>query len=425
MADLRAPKGMNDVLPDEIGRWHLVEKAFRETMHLHGFREVRTPYLESTALFSSAIGEGTDVVEKEMYSFAHHKESLTLRPEGTAGAARAYVEHKVHNQEPVSKWYYLGPMFRGERPAKGRYRQFSQLGAEVFGDPGPAIDAEVIDLLYGFIGRLGIPGAEVLINSIGSEEARAAYRAALVSYLTPLKEKLSEDSQRRLEKNPLRILDSKAPADIECVQDAPGLDVHLTAEDRKHFDDLKRSLDALGTPYRVEPRLVRGLDYYSRTLFEIKAAKELLGAGDTVAGGGRYDRMVEAMGGPKVPAFGFGAGLERLLIASSAQAETSVVDAFVAPLGDGDGVRLAALRLAKSLRAAGVRTEADLRGGGAKSLLRRATTLGAAHAIIIGDRELESGLYALKDLAAHAQREATPEDIVRDLALLRTEKGSS
>jgi histidyl-tRNA synthetase len=423
MADLRAPKGMNDVLPDEIGRWHVVEAAFRETMHLHGFREVRTPFLETTELFSSAIGEGTDVVEKEMYSFVHHRETLTLRPEGTAGAARAYVEHKVHNQEPVTKWYYLGPMFRGERPAKGRYRQFSQLGAEVFGDAGPAVDAEIIDLLYGFIGRLRIPGAEVFLNSIGSEEARVAYRAALVAYLTPQKDRLSEDSQRRLEKNPLRILDSKAPEDIACVRDAPTLDAHLTADDRKHFDDLRRALDALGTPYRVEPRLVRGLDYYSRTLFEIKAAKERLGAGDTVAGGGRYDRMVEEMGGPKVPAFGFGAGLERLLIASDATADASVVDAFVAPLGDADAVRLAALRLAKQLRAAGVRTEADLRGGSAKSLLRRASGLGAAHAIIIGDRELETGLYALKDLAAHTQRDAAPDELVRDLASLRNQKG--
>ena len=316
MTPLRAVKGMNDVLPDEIGRWQRVESAYARVMALHGFREVRTPYLEPTPLFVRAIGEATDVVEKEMYSFSHHDEPLTLRPEGTAGAARAYVEHGVHNREPITRWFYCGPMFRAERPQRGRYRQFYQLGAEVFGDAGPACDAEIIDLLVTFFHGLGIGDAEVLVNSLGGADARARYKEALVAYLTPKKSALSDESQRRLGTNPLRILDSKDPRDQEAVADAPAITACLSDDDAKHFAGLQRHLNALGTPFRVEPRLVRGLDYYTRTLFEIKGAKAKLGAGDTLVGGGRYDDMVEELGGPKVPAIGFAAGLERLLIAS-------------------------------------------------------------------------------------------------------------
>ena len=403
MTPLRAVKGMNDVLPDEIGRWHRLEATYARVMALHGFREVRTPYLEPTPLFVRAIGEATDVVEKEMYSFTHHDEPLTLRPEGTAGAARAYVEHKVHNGEPITRWYYAGPMFRAERPQRGRYRQFYQMGAEIFGDPGPVCDAEMIDLLVTFFHGLGIGDAEVFVNSLGGAESRAKYRAALLAHLEPKKASLGEESQRRLGTNPLRILDSKDPRDREAVADAPSVTECLSDADAKHFAALQRHLTALGTPFTVDPRLVRGLDYYTGTLFEIKGAKAKLGAGDTLVGGGRYDDMVAELGGPKVPAIGFAAGVERLLIASELPAAGAVVDTFVAPLG-AEAVG-AALALGKELRAAGVRCEVDGRGASMKAMLRRANGLGARMAIILGDQEIAQGVVQLKDLAGHAQEQ--------------------
>lgn len=401
MNPLRAVKGMNDVLPDEIGRWHRVERTFARTMSLYGFREVRTPYVEPTSLFVRAVGETTDIVEKEMYSLDHHGELLTLRPEGTAGAARAYVEHAVHAKEPVTRWWYAGAMFRAERPQRGRYRQFYQLGAEVFGDEGPGCDAEVIDLLARFFDELRIPGVHVLVNSLGGQEARARYREALTEYLTPLVASLSPDSQRRLSKNPLRILDSKDERDKAIVRDAPTIHASLDAGDQAHFEALRTYLDALGTPYTVEPRLVRGLDYYTRTLFEITGAPEKLGAGSTLVGGGRYDAMVADLGGPKVPAFGFAAGLERLLIASEIEVPTNVIDALVAPLGE--RAAAAGLALARDLRREGIRCEVDTRGKSLKSQLRRADALGARIVLILGESELVEGVVQVKDLDAHTE----------------------
>jgi histidyl-tRNA synthetase len=407
---IRAVKGMNDILPDEIARWHRVEAAYARTMALHGFREVRTPYVEPTALFTHAIGEATDIVEKEMYSFTHHDEALTLRPEGTAGAARAYVEHGVHTKEPVSRWYYSGAMFRAERPQRGRYRQFYQLGAEIFGDPGPGCDAELIDMLAGFLNDIEVPGVEVLVNSLGGPQARARYREALVSHLTPRKDSLSQESQRRLGPNPLRILDSKSEADQAAVADAPSIHAFFDDADRAHFDALQRYLSALGTPYRVEPRLVRGLDYYMRTLFELKGAKAKLGAGDTLLGGGRYDGMVGELGGPAVPAIGFAAGLERLLIASDAAATTVEMDAFVAPLGPSAVEQ--ALALGRELRKAGIPCEVDTRGSSLKSQLRRANALGVRVVLILGDSELAEGVVQLKDLHGHTQDRVARDKVV-------------
>ena len=287
MSSLRAVKGMNDILPEESPKWHRLEALYRRTMELANFREVRTPYVESTRLFVRAIGETTDVVEKEMYSFTHHDEGLTLRPEGTAGAVRAYVEHGVQNHEPVSRWYYMGPMFRGERPARGRYRQFYQAGAEVFGDAGPGVDAELIDTLCRMLESLGISDLTVHVNSIGSEGTRVRYQDAVRAGLMPRKEQLSADSQRRLDTNPLRILDSKDPKDREAVLGLPPITDFLTDADRAHFEGCQAFLRALGTPFVVDPLLVRGLDYYTRTLFEIKGAKDKLGAGDTLLGAKR------------------------------------------------------------------------------------------------------------------------------------------
>jgi len=410
MTILRGVKGMNDILPDEIGRWHRVEKAFARAASLHGFREVRTPYLEPTPLFVRTIGEATDVVEKEMYSFSHHDEPLTLRPEGTAGAARAFVEHAIHGKEQVSRWYYVGPMFRAERPQRGRYRQFYQAGAEIFGDAGPGCDAEMIEMLVTFLAAIGVPGVEVLVNSLGGADARAKYKAALVTYLEPKKGELSAESQRRLGTNPLRILDSKSPTDQAALDGAPTIHEFLDDADRAHFAALQRHLTALGTPFVVAPKLVRGLDYYTRTLFEIKGAKEKLGAGDTLVGGGRYDGMVEELGGPSVPAIGFAAGLERLLIASELTSEGAVVDAFVAPLGDAAIDH--ALVLGRDLRAAGVSCEVDARGGSLKSQLRRANSVGARVALVVGDREVAEGVVQVKDLAGHTQESVARATVV-------------
>jgi histidyl-tRNA synthetase len=414
MTLLRAVKGMNDVLPDEIGQWHRVEEAFARRMGLAGFREVRTPYLEPTPLFVRTIGEATDVVEKEMYSFTRHDEPLTLRPEGTAGAARAYVEHGVHNKEPLTRWWYAGPMFRAERPQRGRYRQFYQLGAEVFGDPGPACDAEMIDSLVAFFHELGIADAEVLVNSLGGAESRAKYREALVGYLEPKRSTLSEESQRRLGTNPLRILDSKDPRDKDAVAGAPPFAECLSDADAAHFAALRRHLDALGTPYVVDPKLVRGLDYYTRTLFEIKGAKAKLGAGDTLVGGGRYDDMIEQLGGPKVPAIGFAAGLERLLIASELPKAGPVVDVYVAPLGEAAVDH--ALVLARDLRKAGMACEADGRGASMKPMLRRANALGARVALIVGEQEMAEGVVQVKDLAGRSQEKVPRNRIAAAVA---------
>jgi histidyl-tRNA synthetase len=423
MNPLRAVKGMNDVLPGESARWQRIEGAFARVMALHSFREVRTPFVEPTPLFMRTLGEATDIVEKEMYSFVHHDEPLTLRPEGTAGAARAYVQHAVNNREPVSRWYYMGPMFRAERPQRGRYRQFSQAGAEIFGDPGPACDAEMIDMLVGFFHDIGIADSRVEINSLGTPGTRDKYKEALVAYLTPKMEALSDESRQRLEVNPLRILDSKNPRDVEVVKGAPTIQGSLDADDIAHFKGVCRCLDALGTQYKVEPRLVRGLDYYTRTLFEIKGATDKLGAGDTLVGGGRYDRMIAELGGPSVPAIGFAAGLERLLIASETAPEGQKVDAFVATLGEAAAPY--ALTLARDLRRAGLTCEVDARKSSLKAQLRRANSAGARFALIVGDVEVAEGCVQVKDLAAQSQEKLSRRDAVASVAARVGRDGTS
>jgi histidyl-tRNA synthetase len=405
---------MNDILPDEVGRWQRVEQCFRRTAELYGFHEVRTPLLEQTELFVRSIGETTDVVEKEMYTFDRNKESLTLRPEGTASAARAYVEHSVHAREPVSRWYYLGPMFRAERPQRGRYRQFYQAGCEIFGDAGPAADAELIDMLFHLFAELGIGGLEVAVNSIGGPETRARYRDALLAYFRPLKEQLSEHAQARLEQNPLRILDSKDPRDQSVAAGAPSLLNQLEDADRQHWEGLQHALDALGTPYRVEAGLVRGLDYYTRTLFEIRSAQGELGTQNTLAGGGRYDAMIKGLGGPHVPAIGFAMGLERILLAMPRQEPKPVPFCFLAPLGD--AALGQALGLAREIRALGYRAELDGRGGSMKSMLRRADGLGARLCVVLGEAEVARGVVQLKDLAQRSQHDLPRTDAANLIA---------
>ena len=395
---------MNDILPDEIGRWHQLEQAFRAMAEQHCYREVRTPIVEPTPLFERSIGEATDIVEKEMYSFERHHDALTLRPEGTAGAVRAYVEHHVSQQEPVTRWYYVGPMFRGERPARGRYRQFHQLGCELLGDPGPACDAEMVDMLHGFFRDLGITDLEVVINSLGGPATRPRYRDALVEHLTPHKAELSEDSQRRLSTNPLRILDSKDPRDIEALAGVPSILDLLDDDDREHWNTLQKHLDQLGTPYRADPTLVRGLDYYTRTLFEVRSNAGEVGAQNALGGGGRYDELVGEIGGAKTPAIGFALGMERILLAMDVPAPAPAPLCAIAPMG----VRAAgeALVIARELRQRGVRVDTDCRGGAStslKAMLRRANAQGARICLVIGESELESGQVQLKNLEARTQ----------------------
>ncbi len=414
MSLVRAVRGMNDLLPAEMTKWAWVESTFADALSRAAFAEVRTPIVEATPLFVRAVGETTDVVEKEMYSFVHHDDALTLRPEGTAGAVRAYLEHTVHAREPITRWYYAGPMFRGERPAKGRYRQFYQIGAEILGDAGPGCDAELIDLLHGVLQALRIPDVEVIVNSLGGPTTRERYREALIRYFEPLKDKLSADSQRRLSTNALRILDSKNTGDRELAANAPTLHEFLSPEDDAHFALFLRCLDALGTPYRVEPRLVRGLDYYTRTLFEMKASRETLGAGDTVLGGGRYDGLVAELGGPQTPAVGFAAGLERLMIASSFETPARKTDAYVVPLGD--EAKLRALVLGRDLRRHGCQVEIDTRGTSLKSQLRRADALASRFALIIGDSEIAEGVVVVKDLVEHSQSKVATSEVAAHVA---------
>ncbi len=407
---LHAVKGMNDILPGEVERWHALEAVVRDVVRTHGYREIRTPLIEPTPLFVRSIGEGTDVVDKEMYSFVFHDEPLTVRPEGTASVVRAYIEHALHTKEPVSRLFYEGPMFRGERPARGRTRQFHQAGCEVLGDPGPGIDAEMIDMIVGLYRRLGVKDVEVLVNSLGGKGTKARYRDVLVAHLEPLRSTLSDDSQRRIGMNPLRVLDSKHPKDQEAIASAPSILDVLDDEDKKHFDGLRALLDQLGTPYKVEPRLVRGLDYYARTLFEVRGHGGELGAQNALCGGGRYDGLPEELGGPPVPAIGFAMGLERALLAMPDTRTNADAPVLIAPLGDRAIAR--ALVVARTLRDAGLTTICESRGGTMKAMLRRANAFGSRVAVVLGDSEIDRGVVQVKDLASHAQQELPESELV-------------
>jgi len=417
MTKLRSVKGMNDILPEEMPRWHRLERELTRVFALHGYAEVRTPVLEKTALFTHSIGEATDIVNKEMYTFVDKgEESLTLRPEGTASCARAYLEHSAGERQPVNKWFYVGPMYRRERPARGRYRQFYQAGVECYGDPGPYVDAEMIDMSVSLLAALGITEVRVLLNSLGGKETRARYREALKAFFEPHREALSAESQTRLELNPLRILDSKSPTDQEICQGAPPILDFLGPEDVEHFDGLRAALDALGTPYEVDPSLVRGLDYYTRTLFEVQTTSDELGAQSALLGGGRYDGMTEELGGKATPSVGFAMGLERLLLMMPVTEEPTTLDAFM--ITAGSELRSQTLVLAKELRAAGLRVDADLRGGSVKSQLRRASKTGARFALLLGEGEVARGVVQLKDLVGHERRDLPLAEVARELAAL-------
>jgi histidyl-tRNA synthetase len=400
---IQAVRGMNDLLPDVVARWQRIEAAAHNVLAAYGYREIRLPLVEKTELFARSIGSLTDIVEKEMYTFEDRNgESLTLRPEGTAGCVRAGIENGLlHNQ--VQRLWYAGPMFRHERPQKGRYRQFHQIGVEAFGIDTPDVDAELIMLCARLWRALGLAGLTLELNTLGTPEARAAYRAELVRYLESRQGDLDEDSRRRLHKNPLRVLDSKNPAMQGVIAGAPTLMDRLDETSRRHFDMLRGYLDAAGLPYKVNPRLVRGLDYYTRTVFEWTTDR--LGAQSAVCAGGRYDGLVALLGGQPAPAAGFAAGLERLaeLIALDGGAvDAQGAQAYLAVLDE--SVRPQALALAESLRDRGLRVELNCGSGGLKAQLKRADRSGARFALLLGPDEAARGEVSVKDLRRGAEQ---------------------
>ena len=402
---IQAIRGMHDVLPSDTPLWQFLEKQVAMVLGSYGYREIRMPILEMTELFKRSIGEVTDIVEKEMYTFEDRNgDSLTLRPEGTAGCVRAAMENGLlHNQ--TQRLWYQGPMFRHERPQKGRYRQFHQIGVETYGMPGPDIDAEVILISARIWQALGIPGLELQLNTLGTAEERADYRDELVRYFQANADQLDDDSQRRLEKNPMRILDSKNPQMRPMLDDAPTLMSHLGDLSREHFAFVCKILEGAGVSYVVNPRLVRGLDYYSRTVFEWVTDK--LGAQGTVCAGGRYDGLVEQLGGKSVPAVGFALGLERLVaLLEELDPDAAKVSADVYLVLLGDAALREGLVMAEQLRSAlpGKEIICNCGGGGMKAQFKRADRSGARYALVLGDDEIAEGKVVLKPLRTEEQQ---------------------
>lgn len=418
---IQAIRGMNDCLPSQSRLWQWLEQQIREVVASYGYEEIRTPVVESTDLFKRSIGEVTDIVEKEMYTFEDRNgDSLTLRPENTASVVRAGNEHGLlYNQQ--QRLWYMGPMFRHERPQKGRYRQFHQFGVECFGLDGPDIDAEVILLSARLWQRFGIANNVVLeLNSLGSNEARAAYRDTLVAYLSQYKDQLDEDSLRRLETNPLRILDSKNPEVQAIVEGAPKLNECLDEESLQHFQGLCERLSAMGIQYQINPKLVRGLDYYNRTVFEW-VTKDL-GAQGTVCAGGRYDGLVAQLGGKATPAVGFAMGLERLALLLEQTGKATLpeaVDVYVSALGE--QAEIAAFKLAESLRNTlpELRVQSHCGGGNFKKQMKRADKSGAQIALLIGESEVEQNTVTLKPLRFDAPQQTVAQaDIASEISTM-------
>ncbi|MGB5472281.1 MAG: histidine--tRNA ligase [Gammaproteobacteria bacterium] len=412
---IQAVRGMNDILPGDTTAWQYLEAVLREVVHAYGYREIRLPVVEKTELFKRSIGEITDIVEKEMYTFEDRNgDSLTLRPEGTAGCVRACMEHGLlYNQ--VQRLWYAGPMFRHERPQKGRYRQFHQIGVEAFGMASPDIDAEMIFMSARIWQRLGIGQTVLQLNSLGTLAARASYRTALLEYLQSRANDLDEDSRRRLDGNPLRVLDSKNPAMQGVIEAAPSLADYLDDESRQHFDGLCSLLDAAGIDYVLNPRLVRGLDYYSKTVFEW--VTDQLGAQGTICAGGRYDGLVEYLGGRPTPAFGFAIGLERLhallLAGKTRQPEADLH--FYLVLSGVQGMQRGMV-YAEELRTAEprLRVETNCGGGSFKSQFKRADRSGAAYALVIGDEEAAQQAVVIKPLRDTAEQFAVPQQQLKE-----------
>lgn len=410
---IRKPRGTQDFLPDRVPQWNYVENRIKDICQNYGMKEVRTPIFENTNLFLRGIGETTDVVQKEMYTFAtgDKKESFTLRPENTAAVVRAYLENKVYGNENLTKWFYIGPMFRHDRPQAGRYRQFHQFGVEVLGSASPYVDAEMICLAMDLFKGLGLTELNLELNSVGCPNCRPVYRQALLDYFEPHKEELCGDCQQRLEKNPLRVLDCKV--DTEKGQDAPKITEYLCPECEEHFKKVQELLTAAGISYHLNPRLVRGLDYYTKTAFEVQYLP--LGSQSAIAGGGRYDGLVEELEGPHTPAFGFAAGMERILLALENQnllpEEKEAPFVYLAGLGEEALVEV--FRIQQELRQHEIPVAMDGEGKSMKSQLKYANKINAKYVIIIGNDELTRNEAVLKNMGDSSQETISLDSVVK------------
>ncbi len=411
---ISAIKGINDILPDVVGKWQLVESVARRIFSQFGFQEIRIPIIEKTELFARSIGENTDIVEKEMYTFPDRNgQLLTLRPEATASVVRAYIQHQLHLQPNMRKFYTIGPMFRHERPQKGRYRQFHQINVEAFAMDDPMIDAEVIYMLLVFLEELKIPDIKLHINSMGCPHCRLPFGKSLADYLEGVSDKLCSDCQRRRLTNPLRIFDCKVESCRRLVEQAPVLLDHLCHDCRGNFQSVREHLASLAVAYAIDPHMVRGLDYYTRTTFE--AITPHLGAQNAVGGGGRYDGLMKMLGGPDLPGTGFAIGMERLilLLDEKAGATEDTHRLFVACLGH--EAKKKGFRVVQKLRLAGLIVEMDYESRSLKAQMRRAGKLGATHVLILGEDELAKGEAVLRDMYTSIQEEIPLEGIVKKL----------
>ena len=407
---MKGIRGFKDLLPGEIEKWQYVEAEARRVFGLFGFSELRIPILERTELFTRSIGEATDIVGKEMYTFLDRDgDSLTLRPEATASLLRAHLEHGLYIKEPVAKYYFIGPMFRYERPQKGRFRQFHQIDAEIFGVQDARADAEILVMLMRYLRTLGIEKLNLQINSLGCPTCRLSYKEDIRNFLWSKRESLCEDCQRRLLTNPLRIFDCKQEACQDLLTEAPVVLDYLCPDCREHFGEVKTLLQDLHLPFSLNPRMVRGLDYYTRTVFEVVAGE--LGAQNAVTGGGRYDGLAEELGGPHIPAIGFAIGVERLvLLLAGKEGLFKHPEVFLATLGEKAQRR--GFSLAQELRDAGVWVEFEYRGKSLKSQMRKADRMGSSQVIILGEEELEKNRAILRDMATKSQEEVPLEKIV-------------
>lgn len=420
MGSIQALRGTRDILPDEVSYWQWVEAIARQILGRAAYREVRTPIFEQTDLYERGIGEATDVVGKEMYTFKDRGDrSITLRPEGTAGVVRSFIEHGLHAQGGVQRLWYIGPMFRYERPQAGRQRQFHQLGVEVLGSPSPRADVEAIAIATDILRTLGLTDLHLNLNSIGDAGDRQQYRAALIEYLTPYSADLDADSQSRLTRNPLRILDSKDERTQEILRSAPSILDHLNQDSQKRFDLAQQLLSALGIAYTINARLVRGLDYYTHTVFELQS--DDLGAQATVCAGGRYDGLVTELGGPDTPAVGWAIGLERLilLLQQRQSAPAATIDFYM--ISRGDAPEAQALVLAQKLRQQGFNVELDLSSSAFGKQFKRADRSGAVGCLIVGDDEAAAETVQLKWLGSGEQAAIAQSDLLKNTDHLRQE----
>lgn len=412
----KAPRGTKDLVGEDIKYFRYIESVMREVAACYGFSEIRTPIFEHTELFLRGVGDTTDIVQKEMYTFeSKGKDSITLRPEGTAGAARAFIEQKLYANSQPTKLFYFGPMFRYERPQAGRQRQFHQFGLELFGASDAAADAEVIALAMQALKKIGIQDLKVSLNTIGGAESRAVFNQKIKGYLGERLGELCETCNERFEKNPLRILDCKNPSCKEIVQGAPTVLEALTEEDRKHFEEVQAYLTAMNIPFEVDTSIVRGLDYYTKTVFEIISND--IGAQSTVCGGGRYDRLIEEVGGPATPAVGFAIGVERLVLMMQVKKiqppQQKGTQLFVGHIGE--NAKKAAVQLVYQCRQQGISAESDLLGRSVKAQMKYADKIQAQYTVILGDNEIQNQQAKLKNMSTGEQKEVSLSDIINEV----------